>query len=101
MSQHGETVGAPYRAYIVGSMLCNVVLLVWGIRTLMKPGGPRGEELVVVYWWVVPLIMALPAKLALQSWFNHWYLTRLQLFFYNVPFALTVGLWGWVAFHPA
>jgi len=86
--------------YALLSMVCNLVLLIWGVHTLLKPGGPRGEELVVVVWWVVPLIMAIPAWVAIHSWLNHWALSRPQLVLRNAPFAATVLLWGWVASLP-
>ena len=86
--------------YVLGAMACNIALLIWGVLTLLKPGGPRGEELVVIYWWVVPLIMLVPAQLALKSWLNRWELSTLQLVLFNVPFALTVLIWAWVASLP-
>jgi hypothetical protein len=88
-------------AYVLGAMACNVALLIWGVLTLLKPGGPRGEELAVVYWWVVPLIMLTPAQLALKSWLNRWQLSYVQLVVYNVPFAAAVVVWAWVASLPA
>lgn len=81
-------------------MLCNVVLLLWGIATLLKPGGPRGEELAVIYWWVIPLVMLVPAQLALTSWLNRWQLSKSRLFLFNVPFAAAVLLWLWVPLLP-
>ena len=81
-------------------MGCNLALVVWGIYALLKPGGARGEELAIVYWWVVPLIMVVPAKLALDSWLNRWRLTKSRLFLLNVPFAFALGLWAWVATRP-
>ena len=77
---------------------CNLVVLIWGAHALFKPGGPRGEELVIVYEWVVPLVMAIPAWVAMHSWLNHWALSKSQLFFRNAPFALAVAVWAWVAF---
>jgi hypothetical protein len=79
---------------------CNLAMLIWGIHTLLKPGGPRGEELVVVYWWVVPLVMATPAWVAIHSWLNHWALSKSQLILRNAPFALAVAVWAWVTLLP-
>jgi hypothetical protein len=83
------------------SVPCYLVLLVWGVYTLLKPSAPRGEELVAVYWWVVPLIMAIPAWVAIHSWLDRWALNKTQLFLRNGPFALTVLLWLWIASLPA
>jgi hypothetical protein len=81
-------------------MACNLALLLWGVFALLNPDGPRGEELAVIYWWVVPLIMLPPAQVAIKSWFNRWQLTTAQLVLYNAPFALAVVLWAWVASLP-
>ena len=79
---------------------CNLAILIWGVHTLLKPGGARGEELLIVYWWVVPLVMAIPAWVAMHSWLNHWALTKSQLIFRNGPFAVAVAVWAWVALLP-
>jgi hypothetical protein len=85
---------------IVLALPCNLVLLIWGVHTLLKPGGPRGEELLVVYEWVVPLVMVPPAWVAIHSWLDRWALTKSQLVLRNAPFALAVAVWVWVAFLP-
>src|SRR3954469_8799092 len=97
MSDHTQAPNPIGWAYGLGSMTCNVALVIWGVLTLLKPAGPGAEELVVIYWWVVPLIAVLPAGLALYSWLNRWYLTKRQLFAFNAPFAIAVALWAWVA----
>lgn len=80
-------------AYAVSSVVCNALLLLWGIVTLLKEGGPRGEELAIVYWWVTPLIMLAPAQIALHSWLNRWQLSKVRLLLLNVPFALAIAVW--------
>jgi hypothetical protein len=82
------------------SLPINAALFGWGIYTLLKPGGPRGEELVVVYQTVVPLAMLAPGWIAIHSWLNHWALTKTQLFVRNAPFAAVVLLWAWIATLP-
>ena len=100
-SPHSE-----HRVPLLGSMAaglalpCNLALLIWGVRTLLKPDGPRGEELVVVYWWVLPLLMAIPIWVAIHSWLNHWALSKSQMILRNAPFVLAVAVWAWVAFLP-
>ena len=79
---------------------CNLALLIWGVHTLLKPGGLRGEELFVFYWWVVPLVMIVPAWAAFTTWLDRWALTTSQLAIRSVPFALAVGVWIWVACLP-
>ena len=79
---------------------CNLAVLIWGVYTLLKPGGPKGEELVVLYWWVVPLVMAIPVWVAIHSWLNLWALSKSQLILRNAPFALAVIVWAWVALLP-
>ena len=79
---------------------CNLAILIWGAHTLLKAGGPRGEELVIVYWWIVPLVMTIPAWVAMHSWLNRWALSKSQLIFRNAPFALAVAVWAWVALLP-
>jgi hypothetical protein len=79
---------------------CNLLLLVWGAHTLLKPGGPRGEELFVFYYWVVPILMAIPVWVAIHTWLDRWALTKRQLIVRSVPFALAVAVWVWVAVLP-
>jgi hypothetical protein len=100
MSDRADATSAIRGTLVLAAVACDVALLVWGLLTLLQPGGPRGEELVVVYWWVVPLIMLTPAQLALTSWLNRWELSSIQLFSYNAPFALAVAIWAWVASLP-
>jgi hypothetical protein len=87
-----------FAAYL--ALPCNLALLIWGVNTLLKPGGPRGEELVVVYWWIVPIVMAPPAWVAIHTWLDRWALTTSQLLLRNAPFVLAVAVWIWVACLP-
>ena len=79
---------------------CNLLLLIWGVYVLLKPGGPRGEELFVFYWWVVPLLMAMPVWVAIHTWLDRWALTNRQLVVRIVPFIVAVAVWAWLALLP-
>ena len=70
------------------------------VTAKVSAGGPRGEELFVFYWWVVPLVMTVPAWVAFTTWLDRWALTTSQLILRSVPFALAVGVWIWVACLP-
>ena len=82
------------------SLPCDLVLLVWGVYALTKPGGPQGEQLTMVYYSLVPMLMIGPGWVAIHSWLDRWALSKAQMFIRNVPFALVVLLWGWLALSP-
>jgi len=93
----------PHLESVLGSLAlpCNLLLLIWGVHTLLKPGNPSGEELFVFYYWVIPILMAVPAWVAIHTWLDRWALTKRQLIVRNVPFALALAVWVWVALLPA
>jgi len=98
-----ETVGAGNvvsAAHLLACLACDLALLIWAILVLMRPDGPRGEELLIIYWWAVPMVMLGPAMLAIRSWLTRWEFSRAQLFLYNFPFALALVAWAWIASLP-
>ena len=86
--------------YVIACVICALVLLVWAVRVIMSPTGPHGEELVIIYYWVVPIIMGCPVFLAFRSWEKRFELSRTKLFLFNMPFALALMAWMWVASLP-
>jgi hypothetical protein len=87
-------------AYLSACIVCDLALLVWAFRAITSPTGPRGEELVIIYYWVVPIIMACPIFLAFRSWEKRFELSRTKIVLFNTPFALALLAWIWVVSLP-
>lgn len=81
-------------------LLCDLLLVAWAICILASPTGPRGEQLVIIYYWVIPIIMGPPAILAYYSWEKRFEYSRMKLALLNVPFVAAVGAWIWIASLP-